>query len=206
MTFMKTPAEITSTLTKISGELKHYFLAIHITFLGLFVLGLIWKRFKNQLLFSIMLLLALSSTVISSIYVVIPNIVFFGIITIMLIVTYAAKKIRFELENLKIIDWIFAGIGIIFGFWYLHWVEDPIALNALLYSPLGGVNCPTLLLLTTLLILSKKPKSMLLTSFVGALTIYFGFFGMIMLGAYVDIALILCGIYLVGRSWFEILR
>ncbi|MCE7743460.1 MAG: hypothetical protein GOP50_13495 [Candidatus Heimdallarchaeota archaeon] len=203
MTFMKTPAEITSTLTLISGQLKYYFLAMHIVILLLLGTGIIWKRYRNQIFFAIVLLLPLSSTVISSIYVVIPNMVFFATITIMVLIAFISKKLRFDLENAKIIDWIFTSIGLLFGFWYLHWVDAPIVLNALLYSPLGGVNCPTLVMLSALLILSKKPKPIMLITFVGALTIYFGFFGMIVLGAYVDIVLILCGIYLVGKSWFE---
>ncbi|GAH79595.1 unnamed protein product, partial [marine sediment metagenome] len=42
-----------------------------------------------------------------------------------MIVAFVSKKLKFDLKNAKIIDLIFAGIGFIFGFWYLHWVEDP---------------------------------------------------------------------------------
>ncbi len=203
MTFMKTPEEITNTLTTISSQLKYYFLAVHIVILLLLGTGFIWKKFRTQSFFTILILLAISSTVVSSIYVVIPNIIFFGTISVIILISYLTKKLEFDFKNVNIMDWIMSCLGLLFGFWYLHWVEDPIALNALLYSPLGGVNCPTLVMLSALLILSKKPKPIMMTTFVGALTIYFGFFGMIMLGAYVDIALILCGMYLVGKSWFE---
>ncbi|MHA1466138.1 MAG: hypothetical protein ACTSQ2_13700 [Candidatus Heimdallarchaeaceae archaeon] len=199
MTFMRTPAQITSTLTTISSQLKYYFLAIHIGIFLLLVTAIVWKRFRNQIFFAIILILALSSTVVSSVYVVIPNILFFGVITVLILIAFVSKKLEFDLEKTKIIDWMFAGFGLIIGFWYLHWVEVPIALNALLYSPLGGANCPTLVMITAVLILVKKPKPLMLATFVGALTIYFGFFGMIMLGAYVDIALILCGSYLIFK-------
>ena len=202
MTFMKTPEEITSTLTSISTDLKFYFLGVHIMVLILLGTGFIWKRFRKQLLFAVIFLLALSSTVISSIYVVIPNIVFFSTITILLLYTFMKKKIDFRFNELKIWDWVMSSLGIVFGLWYLHWVDAPIALNALLYSPLGGVNCPTLVLLSAILIMLRKPIPIKLTTFVGALTVYFGFFGMIRLGAYVDIVLILCGAYLLLKSFF----
>lgn len=113
-----------------------------------------------------------------------------------MIVAFVSKKLKFDLKNAKIIDLIFAGIGFIFGFWYIHWVEDPIALNALLYSPLGGVNCPMLVMLAAILILAKEPKSIRLATFIGTLTTYFGFFGIKLMGTYVDVILILCGSYL----------
>ncbi len=197
MTFMRTPAQITSTLSIISSQLKYYFLAIHIGIFLLLVTGIVWKRYRNQIFFTIILILALSSTIVSSVYVVIPNILFFGVITALILIAFISKKLEFDLENARIVDWMFAGVGFFFGFWYLHWVEAPIALNALLYSPLGGVNCPTLVMIAAVLILAKKPIPIMLTTFVGALTIYFGFFGMILLGAYIDIALILCGSYLI---------
>jgi len=199
MTFMRTPEQITNTLTIISSQLKYYFLAIHIGIFLLLVTGIVWKRYRNQIFFTIILILSLSSTIVSSIYVVIPNILFFGVITVLILIAFISKELKFDLENAKIIDWIFSSIGLIFGFWYLHWVEAPIALNALIYSPLGGVNCPTLVMITAVLILANKPKPIMLTTFVGALTIYFGFFGIILLGAYVDIVLILCGSYLIFK-------
>ena len=203
MTFMRTPEHIINTLTLISSQLKYYFLAIHIVMILLLGTGIVWKRFRNQIFFAMLFLLSLSSTVVSSIYVVIPNIIFFGIITILVLFAFLSKKLNFDLENAKILDWIFSSIGSLFGFWYLHWIDPPIALNALLYSPLGGVNCPTLVMMTALLILTKRPKPNMLSTFVGVLTIYFGFFGMIMIGAYVDIVLILCGMYLVGKNLFK---
>jgi len=144
MTFMKTPEQIIDTLTTISSQLKYYFLAMHIVMILLLGAGIVWKRFRKQIFFVMLFLLSLSSTVVSSIYVVIPNIIFFGIITVLVLLVFVSKKLKFDLENAKILDWIFSSIGLLFGFWYLHWIEDPIALNALLYSPLGGVNCPTL--------------------------------------------------------------
>jgi hypothetical protein len=206
MTFMRTPAQITSTLTIISSQLKYYFLGIHIGIFLLLVTGIVWKRYRNQIFFAIILILALSSTIVSSVYVVIPNILFFGVITVLILIAFVSKKLEFDLENARIVDWIFASIGLIIGFWYLHWVDAPIALNALLYSPLGGVNCPTLVMITAVLILAKKPKPLMLTTFVGGLTVYFGFFGIIMLGAYVDVALLVCGTYLLVKSILKIVK
>lgn len=206
MTFMRTPEQITSTLTTISSQLKYYFLAMHIAIFLLLVTGIVWKRYRDQIFFAIVLILSLSSTIVSSVYVVIPNILFFGVITTLILIAFVSKKLKVDLENAKIIDWIFSSIGLIIGFWYLHWVDAPIALNALLYSPLGGVNCPTLVMITAVLILAKKPKPLMLTTFVGGLTVYFGFFGIILLGAYVDVALLVCGSYLLVKSILKIVK
>ena len=199
MTFMRTPEEIVNKLITITNQLKYYFLVVHIVISLLLVTVIIWKKFRNQIFFIIMILLSLSSTIISSIYVVLPNIILFGIITVMVLIAFISKKLRFDLKNTTIIDLIVSSIGLLFGFWYLHWIEEPIALNALLYSPLGGVNCPTLVMLAAILILTKKPKPIMFQAYVGILTLYFGFFGMIMLDAYVDFVLILCGLYLIIR-------
>ena len=199
MTFMRTPEYIIQTLTLISSQLKYYFLTLHILMILLLGIGIVWRRYRTQFFFVMMFLLSLSSTVVSSIFIVIPNILFFVSITILVLSDFISKKLNWDLKEVKVLDLLFSSIGLIFGFWYLHWIEEPIALNALLYSPLGGVNCPTLVMLTALLILTKRPKSDMLSIFVGSLTLYFGFFGMIRLAAYVDIVLILCGLYLITR-------
>ena len=49
------------------------------------------------------------------------------------------------------------------------------------------------------LCLSQKPRSAILEGAVGLITLYFGFFGIFRLGAYVDVALILCGLFLIVR-------
>jgi hypothetical protein len=81
----------------------------------------------------------------------------------------------------------------------MHWVESPIWLNAFLYFPLGVVNCPTMVTVCGFLCLSQTPRSGILEAAAALITLYFGFFGIFRLGAYVDVALILCGLFLIVR-------
>ncbi|MCE7737751.1 MAG: hypothetical protein GPJ50_00100, partial [Candidatus Heimdallarchaeota archaeon] len=98
MTFMRTPEHIINTLTLISSQLKYYFLAMHIVMILLLGTGIVWTRFRNQIFFVMLFLLSLSSTVVSSIFVVIPNIIFFGVITGLVFLAFVSKKLKFDLE------------------------------------------------------------------------------------------------------------
>lgn len=94
---------------------------------------------------------------------------------------------------------MFGILGLVFGFWYLHWVESPVWFNALLYSPLGVVNYPTMVTISGFLCLTRKPLSAMLDAAVAPITVYFGLFGIFRLGAYIDVVLILCGMFLIVR-------
>jgi hypothetical protein len=120
---------------------------------------------------------------------------FFGLI----INAYLRKQLNFELKNQKPVNLAFGIIGIVFGFWYLHWVDSPVCLNALLYSPLGAINCPTMVTICGFLCLTAKPRSVVLEATVALITLYFGFFGIFRLGAYVDIVLIVCALFMILR-------
>jgi hypothetical protein len=81
----------------------------------------------------------------------------------------------------------------------LHWVEAPVWLNGLIFSTLGAVNCPTMLTVCGFLCLSEEPRSALLEATVALATLYFGFFGLFRLGAYIDVVLIICALFLIVR-------
>jgi hypothetical protein len=49
------------------------------------------------------------------------------------------------------------------------------------------------------LILTSQPRSRGLEAFVGVSTLYFGLFGIIRLGAWVDIALVACSLFMILR-------
>ncbi|NHJ48307.1 MAG: hypothetical protein FK733_11025 [Asgard group archaeon] len=199
-TFLRTPEQITTMLTTIASDLQYYFLATHVIMLLSIISGLVIKKFRSQIFIGFAIFLALSATIVSCIYAVIPNIFMFGLILSLLILFSVQKKLDLSFQNLNAFDIIFGVAGLLFGFWYLHWVNDPMWLNALLYSPLGGVNCPTLVSLTAVFCFSKKQRFNVLELTIGTFTTYFGFFGIFRLQAYVDIALVLCGIYLIVRN------
>ncbi len=205
-TFLRTPQQITEMLIEVTSNLQTFFMIIHIIMILAIITGILLPKFRNQIFFSFVLCLSLSATVISAIFVIIPNIILFGLISSLLILAFKQKKLKFTFENLKILDFFFGIMGILFGFWYLHWVEDPVWLNALLYSPLGGVNCPTLVAISGFICFTKKPRLNVLEITLGAFTLYFGFFGIFQLQAYIDIVLILCGGYLLLRNTSRFLK
>jgi hypothetical protein len=199
ITFMKTPEEITGILENISKEVKYYSLFMHILFLVVVGLGLLVKKIRNTLFSLFIVFLSLSATIISVKYAVVPNIIVFAIFSALSIHAYLTKSLNFDLKNIAPVNLAFGIVGLVFGFWYLHWVQQPIWLNALFYSPLGSVNCPTMVTICGFLCLSHKPRSSMLEATVALATLYFGFFGIFRLGAYVDIVLVVCALFLIVR-------
>ncbi len=199
LTFMKTPEAITSMLENVSKEVKTYSAFVHILFLLAIGLGLPVRKIRNSVFSLFIAFLSLSAAVISVKYVIAPNVIIFGMVFVLMIHAYLAKKLNFDLKNTAPVDLFFGILGLVFGFWYLHWVESPVWLNAFLYSPLGAANCPTLVAICGFLCLSQEPRSALLEAAVALITLYFGFFGIFRLGAYVDVSLILCGLFLIVR-------
>jgi hypothetical protein len=199
LTFMRTPEEITSMLETVSKDVRSYSAFVHILFLVVAALGLLIEKIRNSLFSLFMAFLSLSATIISVTYVIVPNIIIFAMFLALIIHAYFTKKLSFDLKNIAPVNLFFGVIGLVFGFWYLHWVESPLWLNALLYSPLGAVNCPTMVAICAFLCLSQKPRSVLLEVAVALITLYFGFFGIFRLGAYVDVALIICALFLIVR-------
>jgi hypothetical protein len=199
LTFMKTPEAIRSMLENISREVRSFSAFVHIFFLVIVALGLLVNKIRNSLFSLFIAFLSLSATIISVKYMIAPNIIIFALFFLLIIHAYLTRHLNFDLKNLAPANLFFGILGLVFGFWYLHWVESPVWLNALLYSPLGAVNCPTMVTICGFLCLSKEPRSALLEAAVGLITLYFGFFGIFRLGAYVDVALIICALFLIMR-------
>ncbi|MBW2038750.1 MAG: hypothetical protein JRI46_04025 [Deltaproteobacteria bacterium] len=199
MTFMRTPQQITSMLMDVSSEVKIFSFIVHLLFLAVIVLGLIFKKIRNILFFIFIAFLSLSVTIISIKYMIVPNIIIFALFFVLTVNSYLKKELKFELKNIAPVNLIFGIIGMVFGFWYLHWVESPVWLNALVYSPLGVVNCPTMVTICGFIALTVKPRSVILEATVALITLYFGFFGIFRLGAYIDVTLILCALFLIVR-------
>jgi hypothetical protein len=199
LTFTRTPEEIVRGLGYISSEVKYYSVFVHILFLVVIGLGLLVKQLRNTLFSLFIAFLSLSATVIAVKYMIVPNILMFGMLFVLIVHAYVTKNLNFGLRAIPLPDLLFGILGLVFGFWYLHWVDSPIWLNALLYSPLGVLNCPTLMMICGFLILSSKPRSAILEAIVALATLYFGFFGILRLGAYVDVVMLFCSLYLLLR-------
>jgi len=180
-------------------EVKAYSAFVHVLFLLVVGLGIVVKRIRNILFSLFLAFLSLSATIISIKYLIAPNIIIFAMFLVLIVHAYVTKNLNFELKETAPVNLFFGILGLVFGFWYLHWVENPIWLNAFIYSPLGVVNCPTMITICGFLCLTRKPRSAMLEATVALITLYFGFFGIFRLGAYVDVTLIICALFLIFR-------
>lgn len=200
LSMTKAPAAITSMLHEVASDAKSYSALLHGVFLVVLGLGLVLRKARDGLFSLFIAFLSLSATVVALIYAIVPNVIIFGTFFALIVHAALTKRLSFGFRDVGRLNLAFGLLGLLFGFWYLHWVESPVWLNALLYSPMGAANCPTMLVLCGFLCLTRDPRSAILDATVGLVTLYFGFFGIFRLGAYVDVALVLCGLFLIVRT------
>ena len=177
ITFMRTPQQIDGLLREVSGGVRNFSAFVHLAFLAVIIIGLIFKRARNHIFSFFIAFISLSATVIAVRYAILPNIVIFTMFFILIVHAYIKKRLNFNFSAKNPVNLLFGITAMVFGFWYLHWVETPVWLNALLYSPLGVVNCPTMLMVAGFLCLCEEPRSVKLEATVALTTLYFGFFG-----------------------------
>ncbi|RSK35076.1 hypothetical protein EJA01_06680 [Rhodovulum iodosum] len=196
----KPPAEISASLAEIARALVGYAGALHVVFPVVLVLGLVLPHLRTVLFAGAMAFLALSAATVSVIYLLVPNIIAFSAIFVLVCRAYLRGELAFDLGRTGAADRAVGGLALLFGFWYLHWVAAPVWWNALLASPLGVLNCPTLLAICGFLCLSTPPRSAMLTLTAAFVTLYFGIFGIVFLGAYIDVVLVVVALYLAVRT------
>ena len=204
LTFVKNPQELIANLSSIALETKQIALIMHCVFLTIFVIGLLIKNTRNVLFSLLILILSCSATLLAFKYRIIPNMIVFGSIFILALVAMIKKEMSFDIADVGKLGKIIAFFSLAIGFYYLHWIEQPIWKNALFYSPLGIINCPTLITICGLLIFLKRPGLAMLEVFTACITLYFGFLGMMRLGAEIDFMLIISSMYLLFRPNFEL--
>jgi hypothetical protein len=123
------------------------------------------------------------------------------------LIAYAVKtqKIRFDFDALSLRDKNIGSIALFGGFYYLALVESPVWINALMYSPVGVVNCPTTLALCGFLILNSEHenRSRFLEYFVICGALFFGGLGLLTMDVYYDIILVAVALYMTWRLWKE---
>jgi hypothetical protein len=198
MTLSKEPQAISQALSLIAARLVSYSLFMHAVFLAVVAAGLIFSGARARLWGGFMAALAASAATVALAYFILPNILVFGLYFALILHALWRGEVGWELGETTTADRLFGVIGLVFGFWYLHWVESPLLLNALLFSPLGVLNCPTMLAISGFLCLaSQRPPILDFVS--GVVCVYFGLFGIFLLGAYVDLALLACGAYQLAR-------
>ena len=198
-TFIRSPEAVTLMLEEVAADLRAYSAVIHHVFIVVIVAGLFAEKLRKLLFPAFIACLSLSATIIAVRYRILPNIIVFGLFLVWIIRAYTVGRLNFDFHRMTPVNIIFGVIGLVFGFWYPHWVESPIIINAMLYSPLGGVNCPTMATICGFLCLTSPPRSAILEATVALATLYFGFFGLFKLNAYIDVILIICALFLILR-------
>jgi hypothetical protein len=203
LSMMRSPEKIAEMLAGISSDLTIFSVFSHVLFLIVIATGLLVKKYRNLGFFSFIAFLSLSAAVISTYYMALTNIIAFGTILVLILYAWHNRELNFEFDEITPVTKFFGVLALVFGFWYLHWVESPVWLNALLYSPLGSVNCPTLITICGFLCLTAKPRSVMLDLVVALFTLFFAVYRILFLGAWVDIVLILCALFLLCRVAFS---
>jgi hypothetical protein len=203
LSMMRSPEKIAEMLAGISSDLTIFSVFSHVLFLIVIATGLLVKKYRNLGFFSFIAFLSLSAAVISTYYMALTNIIAFGTILVLILYAWHNRELNFEFDEITPVTKFFGVLALVFGFWYLHWVESPVWLNALLYSPLGSVNCPTLITICGFLCLTAKPRWVMLDLVVALFTLFFAVYGILFLGAWVDIVLILCALFLLCRVAFS---
>ncbi|MFH1034542.1 MAG: hypothetical protein V1806_08550 [Pseudomonadota bacterium] len=198
LTLTREPAAISRMLATVAADMNMLSFFMHGAFLAALAAGLLLPAARVRWFGGFMALLAASAASVALGYFILPNILVFGLYLALILQGLWRGELGWDLAKTSAADRLFGILGLGFGFWYLHWVQSPIMLNALLYSPLGVVNCPTMLSISGLLCLAnRRPAGLELVS--GVVCTYFGLFGIILLGAYVDVALVVCGTYQLAR-------
>ncbi len=199
LTLLVSPDHVQQMLVGAVEQSRILAVVMHVAVLAGILAGLVVKKARDHIYAFVVTLVALSATGSSIMYGLAPNVVAFGLILAGAVSAWWKGRFHWDFSEIGTWTWAFGGAGIVFGFYYLHWVEDPIWINALLYSPLGVVNCPSLLMISGFLILATPPRSAILESMTGIATLWFGFYGIFALNAYVDIVLVLVALFLIVR-------
>ena len=192
-------------LVRTTNDFKGLSLVNHFLLILIILGGLFWKKGRNILFVLFMIQLSIGAFISAFKHNILPNYVYFPVVAGL--IGYAAKtqKIRFDFDALSLQDKLIGSIALISGFWYLALVESPVWINALIYSPVGVVNCPTILALCGFLILNSEHgnRSRLLEYFVIFGALFFGGLGLLTMHVYYDIILVTAALYMTWRLWKE---
>ncbi len=204
--FYKTPKEIIFSMRVALYFFKPYTNLTHVIFITILLQGIVFKKINDELYTGLMAFIAITTTIIAIIFMLIPDIILFALICVLSLNAYFKKQLRWNLKETDTISRIFGFLGFFFGFWYLFWVDEPIWLNALFLSPLGILNGPTILIICGFLCLNKEPRSNKLELSVAVISLWIGIIDLIRFGIYVDIMLIIIASFLLVRFGYNIRR
>ena len=202
----KKPEDILFSMAVALYFFRPYAILTHVIFITILLQGIIFQKINDELYAGLMGFIAITTTIIGLLFMFIPEIILFALIFVLTMNAYFKKQLRWDLRNTDTISRISGTFGFIFGFWYLYWVEEPIWVNALISSPLGILNSPTLLIICGFLCLNREPRSNKLELTVAIISLWIGLMGVIRFGIYIDIVLITISLFLLIRVIYYIYR
>lgn len=192
-------------LVQTTNDFKGLSLVNHLLLILIISGGVFWKKGRNILFALFMIHLSIGVFISAFKHNIPSNYLYFPVVAGL--IGYAAKtqKIRFDFNTISLQDKIIGSIALLGGFWYLALVESPVWFNAMIYSPVGVVNCPTMLVLCGFLILNSehKNRSQFLEYFVIFGALFFGGLGLLTMYVYYDIILVAVALYMTWRLWKE---
>lgn len=193
-------SQISRLFNFISYVFRPYALLIHVIFLTVVILSFIFKKVKDELFIGLVSSIAFTTAIIAIFFMLISDAIIFLSIGILALIAYFTNQIKWDFHEVPNADLLFGMIGIVFGFWYLHWTEEPIYLNALFLSAMGILNSPSLFIICGFLCLSKEPRSKMLEASVIFAAFWYGILGVFFLGNYINSILILLAFFLSIRT------
>jgi len=192
-------------LVQTTNDFKILSLVNHLLFIIIISGAIFWKKRRNFLFALFMIYLSIGAFICAFKHNIPSNYFYFPVVAGL--IGYAAKtqKIRFDFNTTSLQDKIIGSIALLGGFWYLALVESPVWSNAMIYSPVGVVNCPTMLVLCGFLILNSehKNRSQFLEYFVICGALFFGGLGLLTMHVYFDVILVAVALYMTWRLWKE---
>ncbi len=195
-----TPDSLHEKLVNTTRDMQWLSLVNHIIFILVLCSSFVLNKSRNIIIPTFMIYLCVgvfASTFKHNIFI---NYFYFPLLIGLILHAFLTKKLNFNYSALKTQDKIFGILAILGSLWYLALVDSPVPVNALLYSPVGVVNCPTTLALCGFLILNTN-RSLFLELAVICGAIFFGGLGILTMSVYYDILLVSMGLFLAWRLW-----
>jgi len=188
-----------------TNDYKGVSLVNHLLLILIIPCGIFWKKGRNILFTLFMIHLSVGAFISAFKHNIPSNYFYFPVAVGLILYAAKTKKLRFNFNALSLQDKIIGSIALLGGFWYLALVESPVWVNALIYSPVGVVNCPTMLALCGFLILNSEHSNRFrfLEYFVICGALFFGGLGLLTMHVYYDIILVAVALYMTWRLWKE---
>jgi hypothetical protein len=190
--------DIINGLQKIVNQYSMFAIIWHVCIYALFAPLLAMWRPTNQLLVLLLSLPAISVAVFAWITGNPFNGATFAVLAILIIIL--GFRTSDQLVLVSQLPFAVAGIAIIvFGLVYPHFIEANSALKYLYASPFGLIPCPTLSVLIGFALLYSGFGSQSLTLILIFFGLFYGIFGVLKLGVYLDLFLVLGTITLLAK-------